>query len=160
MIGEKEFYCYILFLDFYCSIFYFVRGSLKFETSPELFGDHLEDDTRLMFDAKYADTKIPGNIIILSNGFYIFITLLENVQKLLQSHLCFDTRLDSDNSHNYVDISKSSKGLDYENAVLGSYTYTRINYLPAFYRKGNVRLLLLMARKKKYVSMHLWLWAT
>ena len=61
VIGEKEFYCSN---DNKCTKFYCVEGSLKFETIPELFGDQLEGDTRVMFHAKHADTKSPGNVII------------------------------------------------------------------------------------------------
>ena len=79
VIGEKEFYCSI---DIKCTKFYCMEGSLKFETIPELFGDHLEGDARVMFHAKHADTKGPGNIIIRGNDTDIFIILLANVQKL------------------------------------------------------------------------------
>ena len=65
-----------------------------------------------MFQAKHANTKGPGDIIIRVNDTDIFIILLANVQKLSRSHLWFDTGLDSDNSHNYVDISKLFKELD------------------------------------------------
>ena len=73
------------------------------------------------------------------------------VQKLSQSHLWFDTGLDSDNSRNYVDISKLFKELDYVKALPGIYIYG-IDYLPAFYRKGKVRPLLLMTKKQKFVD--------
>ena len=148
VIGEKEFYCSI---DNKCRKFYCVEGSLKFETIPELFGDHIEGDTRVMLHAKHEDTKGPGNIIIRGNDTDIFIILLENVQKLSQSHLWFDTGLDSDNSRNYVDISKLFKELDYVKALPGIYIYG-IDYLPAFYRKGKVRPLLLMTKKQKFVD--------
>ena len=129
VIVEKEFYCSI---DNKCTKFYCVKGPLKFETIPELFRDHLEGDTRLMSHAKHADTKGPGNIIIRGNDTDIFITLLANVQKLSRSYLWFDTGLDSDNSRNYVDISKLSKELDYVKSLPGIYTYTGIDYLPVF----------------------------
>ena len=46
MIGEKELYCSI---DNECKKDYFVGGSLKFETNPELFSEHLEGDRRVCF---------------------------------------------------------------------------------------------------------------
>ena len=58
MIGEKEFYCSI---DNKCTKCYCVGGSVKFETTPELFGDHLEVDTK---HAEHADIKGSGNIIV------------------------------------------------------------------------------------------------
>ena len=149
VIGEKEFYCSI---DNKCTKFYCVEGSLKFETIPELFGDHLEDYTRVMFHAKRADTKGPGNIIIRGNDTDIFIIVLANIQKLSQSQLLFDTGLESDNSRNYVDISKLSKELDYVKALPGIYACTGIEYLRAVYRKGKARPLLLMTKKQKFVN--------
>ena len=149
MIGEKEFYCSI---DNKYTRFYCVEGSLKFETISELSADHLEDDTRVMFHAKHTDAKGPGNIIIRDNDLDIFIILLENVQKLSRSHIWFDTGLDSDNSRNYVDISKLSKELYCVKALPGIYAYTGIDYLPAFYRKGKVLLMLLMTKKQKFVD--------
>ena len=58
----------------------------------------------------------------------------------------------SDNSRNYVDISKLFKELDNVKALLGIYAYTGIDYLPALYRKGKVRPLLLMTKKQKFVD--------
>ena len=133
VIVEKEFYCSI---DNKCTKFYLVEGSLKFETIPELFGDHLEDDTRVMFHAKHADTKGLANIIIRGNDTDILIILLANVQKLSQSYLWFDTVLGSDNSPNYVYISNLFKELDYVKALPEIYAYIGIDYLPALYRKG------------------------
>ena len=93
---------------------------MKFETIPELFGDRLEGDTRVIFHAKNADTKGPGNISIRFNDTDIFIIQLANDQKLSISDLWFDTGLDSDNSRNYLDISKLSKELDCVKALPGT----------------------------------------
>ena len=82
----------------------------------------------------------------------IFIILLASDLKLSVSDLWFDTGLDSDNSRNYVDISKLSKELDYVKALPGISAYTGIDYLPAFYRKGKVRPLLLITKKQKFVN--------
>ena len=149
MIGEKELYCSV---DNKCTKIYCVEGFLKFETIPELFGDHLEGDTRVMFHAKHADTKGPGNIIIRGKGTDIFIILLANDQKLSISDLWFDTGLDSDNSRNYVEISKLSKEIDHVKVLPGIYTYAGIDYLSAFYRKEKVRPLLLMTKEQKIVN--------
>ena len=53
----------------------------------------------------------------------IFIILLETVQKLSESYLSFDTRLDYNNSRNYFDMSKLSEKLDYTKDPLGICTY-------------------------------------
>ena len=68
-------------------ICYCIDGSLKFEIILEFLGDHFESNTRVIFHAKHADTKGPGNIIIQSDETDIFIMLVANVQKLSQSHL-------------------------------------------------------------------------
>ena len=97
---------------------------------PVLFGDHLEGDTEVMFHAKHADIKGPGNI--------------KSLHKVI-SGLIQDQTLIA----NYADISNLFKELDYVKARPGIFAYTGINYLPAFYRKGKVRPLLLMAKKAK-----------
>ena len=58
----------------------------------------------------------------------------------------------SDNSRNYVDISKLFKELDYVKTLPGICAYTGIDDLPALYRKGKVRPLLLMTKKQKFVD--------
>ena len=77
VVGEKEFYCSI---DNEYTRFYCVEGSLQFETILELFGDHLEGDTRAMFHAKHADIKGAGNIMVRGKDTDIFIILLANIQ--------------------------------------------------------------------------------
>ena len=149
VIEEKEFYWPI---DNKCTKFYCVEGSWKFGTIPELFGDHFEGDTRVMFYAKHADIKGPGNNIIRGNNTDIFIILLTNIQKFSQSYLWFDRGLDSDNSRNYVNISKLFKELYYVKDLPGTYAYTGIDYLHAFHRKGKVRPLLLITKKQKFVD--------
>ena len=72
----------------------------------------------------------------------MFIILLENVQKFLQNHFWFAAGLDYDISRNYVGMSKLSKESDYAKLFPGIYAHTVINYLPAFYKKGKVRLLM------------------
>ena len=59
-----------------------MHGSLKCEKNAELFGDHLEGDTRVIFHEKYVKPKFPGNTIFQGNDTDIFIILLENVKKL------------------------------------------------------------------------------
>ena len=86
--------------------------------------------------------RSPGNTIIRVND-------SENAQKLSKSHLQFDTVLDSDNFCNCVDISKLSKEHDYAKARPAISAYTGTDYLSALYRKGNLRPLLSMKKKKQ-----------
>ena len=59
--------------------------------------------------------------------------------------------LDSDNFCNCVDISKLSKEHDYAKARPAISAYTGTDYLSALYRKGNLRPLLLMKKKKTVI---------
>ena len=58
---------------FYCSIdnegkrFYNQTDNSKVELVPELFGSHLEGDTRFMLHALYADKDNRGNIVVRAN---------------------------------------------------------------------------------------------
>ena len=97
---------------------------------------HVLGNTGVMFHAKHVDTKGPDNIVIRGNDTATFIVLLVNIQKLLQSHLWFDTGFDFDNSHNYVDVSKLFTELDYVEALPRIYSYAGVDYLATFYSKG------------------------
>ena len=44
--------------------------------------------------------------------------------------------IDSNNSREYLDVSKLHKSVDYVDALPGIYTFTSNDYTPAFYRKG------------------------
>lgn len=50
------------------------------------------------------------------------------MENFFQCNLWFDTRLDSDNSRNFVDISKLSKGLDYVKELSSIITLILVNY--------------------------------
>ena len=68
----------------------------------ELFGDHLEGNTIIMFHQKHEDSKSPGNMIIWGNG-------------------ADYTGLDSDDCCSYVNLSKLFKEFDYVKALPGPY---------------------------------------
>ena len=61
ILDEKILYCAI---NNECKKLYSRNGVLKNERVPELYGNHLEGGTRLVFHAKNADTIDPGNIVV------------------------------------------------------------------------------------------------
>ena len=131
----------------FCAWFFEIQNNSRI-----IWGSHWRQ-YRSNISCKTWRCKSLVSIIIWGNGTDIFIILLENVQKLLQSHLF--TGLDSDNSCNYVDMSKLSKELQFVKVLPGIYAYTGIDYPNAFCRKRKVRSLLLMTKNPNHLWMHL-----
>ena len=109
-----------------CKNFYSVDGRLKVEDVPELYGDHLEADTRVMLHAKHADYVDPGNIIVRANDTDISIILLVNESVLRMSHLWYDSGLDGNNTRRYTSITKLSHTLTYKDALAWSVCIHRV----------------------------------
>ena len=65
IIGEKVFYCY--------------KTMFQFEEVHELYGNHLEDYTRVMFHVNHADKNGNGNTIN-TNGNTIAVILTCNAK--------------------------------------------------------------------------------
>ena len=61
ILVTKVFYCSI---DNTCKKFYVMDGCWKIEDVPDLYGYHLEADTRLDFHILHADSNDPGNIVV------------------------------------------------------------------------------------------------
>ena len=64
IIGEKILYCAI---NNECKKLYCKNGILKNERVPEVHGNQLEGDIRVVFHAKNADTINPGNTVVRAN---------------------------------------------------------------------------------------------
>ena len=64
ILGEKIFYCSI---DNECKRYSVVDGVVKVDDIPELYGNHLEADTRVAFHALHADKTDGGNIVVRGN---------------------------------------------------------------------------------------------
>ena len=60
---------------------------LRYELVPDLYGHHLEADTRVMFHVKHADFHDPVNIIVRANDADICVVLKSNAHHLSNSHL-------------------------------------------------------------------------
>ena len=104
ILGKKVFYCAT---DNECKKLYSEDGVLKFEEIYDLYGYHLECDTRVMFHAKHADLIDPGNIVVRGGDTDISITL----EKLENSHLWYDFGVDYNNSREYIDITTLAKNM-------------------------------------------------
>ena len=108
---------------------------------------------------KPEDTKSPGNIVIRGNDTDIFIILLQNVQKLSQGHVWFDTGVDSDSSRNYVDILKLSKELDFAKALPGIYAYWYWLFTCVLHKRES-QAPLINGKRNKHSWMHSRLFST
>ena len=149
ILGNKVLYCSA---DNECKKFSAINGLTKVENVPELYGDHLEADTRMAFHAKHADEVNPGNIVIRANDTEIMVILLANAKKF-NSHIWYDCGLDSVNTRCYVDITNLAKTINYVDALPGIYVYTGCDYTSAFYEKGKVQPLALMMKHQKYLDV-------
>ena len=103
-----------------------------------------------MLHAKHADRVDLGNMIIRANDVDIFVILAFNVSVLHTSHLWYDAGLDGDNSRTYVDITKLSDALDYNDMHYPEYAFTWCGYTPFFFRKGKVAPMTLIAKYRKF----------
>lgn len=68
-------------------------GTLKIEEVHELYGYHLEADTRVAFHAFHADSVHPGNIVARCNDPEILVILTCNADKF-SSIIWLDAELD------------------------------------------------------------------
>ena len=84
----------------------------QFEEVHELYGNHLEDYTRVMFHVNHADKNGNGNTIN-TNGNTIAVILTCNAKLFANSHLSYDIGVDYNNSREYLDFTKLSKCLTY-----------------------------------------------
>ena len=60
---------------------------MKIEDVTELYGYHLEADTRVAFHAAHADSNNPGNIVIRANDTHILIIMICNATTFTSSIL-------------------------------------------------------------------------
>ena len=129
IIGEKFFYCSI---DNEYTRFYNQNVNYKVELVPELFGSHLEGDTRVMLHALHADRDSRGNIVVRANDTDVAVILVYNVKFIENSNMWYDFGIDSNNSREYLDVTKLQRPIDYVDALPGIYTFKANDYTPAF----------------------------
>ena len=81
-MGKKVFYSII---DNECKEFYSEDGVLKFEETYDLYGYHLEGDTRVMFHTKHANLIDPGNIVQLMQKNEKFVDAFTNIRSCIRT---------------------------------------------------------------------------
>ena len=149
IIGEKIFYCSI---DNEYTRFYNQNVNYKVELVPELFGSHLEGDTRIMLHALHGDRDNIENIVVRANNTGVAVVLAYNVKFIEDSNMWYDFGIGSNNSREYLDVTKINKSIDYVDALPGIYAFTGNDYAPAFYRKGKIRTITLMSKHERFIN--------
>ena len=97
IISEKVLYCAIVCKRLYCR-----NGILKNEQVPELYGNHLEGETGVVFHTKNADTIDPGNIVVQVNETAILICNIHH----MDSDVWYDSGHNYDNRRQCINIKK------------------------------------------------------
>ena len=116
----------------------------RFAEVHELYGNHLEADTRVMFHENQEDKNGNGNIIVRGNDTDTAIIFTCNGNLLTNNHLWYNFRVAYNNSRQYLNITKLFKCLTYEQALPGIYAFTGNDYSPSFQRKGKTRPIIVM----------------
>ena len=124
----------------------------QFEEVHELYGNHLEAETRAMFHVNHAGKNGNGNMIGRGNETDIAIILTCNASLLTNNHLWYDFGVDYNNNCEYLDVTKLSKCLTYVQALPGICAFTGNDYSPSFYRKGKTRPITVMNKHEKFVN--------
>ena len=115
-----------------CKKFFFVNGKLCWESVDELYGYHLEADTRIAFHAKYADINDPGEILMWANDTDVAIILLANIN-LFSSEVWYGSRLDYNNTRDYLSLTKLNQTMENPETWIGLYSFLGNDYTPTFY---------------------------
>ena len=75
------------------------------ELVPELFGSHLEGDTRVMLHALHTDRDNRANIVVRANDTDVAVILVYNVKFIENSNMWYDFGIDFNNSREYLDVT-------------------------------------------------------
>ena len=147
--GEKILYCAI---NSESKKLYCINGILKNERVPELYGSHLEGDTRVVFHAKNADTIDPGNIVVRANDSDIAVILISNIH-YIDSDVWYNSGHNYDNSRKCINIKKLGPKLvsTVQNifSLPSLYVFLGNDYTPAFFGKGKVKPMQIAIKKRK-----------
>ena len=129
IIGSKLLY---IATDNKCKKFYCVNGKICWESLDELYGYHLEADTRIAFHAKYADINDPGEILMRANDTDVAIILLANIN-LFSSELWYGSGLDYNNTRGYLSLTKLNQTMENPETWIGLYSFLGNDNTPTFY---------------------------
>ena len=125
-------------LQLITNVIFCVNGKLCWESVDELYGYHLEADTRIVFHAKHADINDPGEIVVRANDTDVVIIFLANIN-LFSSEVWYELGLDYNNTREYLSIAKLKQTMENPETWIGLYSFLGNDYTPAFYEKGKVR---------------------
>ena len=121
-----------------CKNFFCVNGKLCWESVDELYGYHLEPDTRIVFHVKHADINDPGQIVVRANDTDVVIIFLANIN-LFSAEVWYESGLDYNNAREYLSITKLKLTVENPEAWIGLYSFLGNAYTPAFCGKGKVQ---------------------
>ena len=124
---------------------------LKNERVPELYGNHLECDTRVAFHAKNADTIDPDNIVIRANDSDIAVILICNIHHM-DSDVWYDSGHNYDNSRKYININKLVSNVQNVSSLPGLYAFLGNYYTPPFFGKGKVKPMQIAIKKERFAN--------
>ena len=97
-----------------------------------------------MLHGLHADRDNRRNIVVHANTTDIAVILVYKVKFTENSNTWYDFGIDSNNSREYLNVTKLHKSIDYVSALPGLFAFTGNDYTPAFYRKGQIKPTTLM----------------
>ena len=128
------------------------NGKLCWESVDELYGYHLEADTRIAFHEKHADFNDPGEIVVPANDTDVAIILLANIN-LFSFEVWYESGLDYNNIREYLSITKLNQKMENPEAWIGLYSFLGNVYPPTFYGKRKVRPINLALKDTTFVNV-------
>ena len=105
-----------------------------------------------MLHALHADRDNRANIAVRANDTDVAVILVYNVKFIENSNMWYDFGIDSNNSREYLDVTKLQRPIDYVDALPGFYTFKANDYTPAFYRKGKIKPITLMCNHERFIN--------
>ena len=108
-------------------------------TILELYGNHLEGDTRVVFHAKNTDTVDPGNIVVWENDTDIAVILICNIHHM-DSDVWYDWEHNYGNSRQCIKIKKFVSNVQKFSSLPSFYAFLGNDYTPAFFGRGKLSL--------------------
>ena len=122
-------------------------------TILELYGNHLEGDTRVVFHAKNTDTVDPGNIVVWENDTDIAVILICNIHHM-DSDVWYDWEHNYGNSRQCIKIKKFVSNVQKFSSLPSFYAFLGNDYTPEFFGRGKLSLCR-EPLKKKNLPMYL-----
>ena len=132
-----------------CKKFFCVNGKFCWESVDQLYGYHLEADTRIAFYAKYANINDPGEIVMWVNDTDVAIIFLANIN-LFSSEVWYESGLDYNNTREYLLITKLNQTMENPKGWIGLYSFLDNDYILTFYGKGKVQPINLALKDTKF----------